>query len=440
MTQSHFGQSERPAGRRADHLGARSGDPGARHAAGIPGIRTLLAHSGHQVRQEGDAQQQLADRPLSRRRRHEDRLHLRLRLQPGRHRHAQRQAADRGRARLAVVRRCAAPRPRTCSSAASTATALSLAHAVARHRRLAAADQRRRRPTCARRCAASIASVRPPKTPTTSRRRRPRSLGRSRLGDRVHALEPAAGHRQDLAADRPARPGANPIVVYAGPPSSPPKPRSPRPAPRSTPSSAARRSPTPKSVTAAAPAAAPRPDRRNAGSRAARRAGPPRPARLPQPPSGQFGPPPGQFTPPGSRALPAVDAHTAPVDELRARGACRAHGARAADRRCRLRSTAAVPMPRPRPKSPQRRPPHAATRSPAAPAAQRRRFRRSATVPRVATTYRRPASLGRACHDPATLRCWPRALRRPQQGADMGFLEQLKGDSSSCAARCARCG
>ena len=43
--------------------------------------------------------------PLSRRRRHEDRLHLRLRLQSRRHRDARQQAADRGGARRAVRRR-----------------------------------------------------------------------------------------------------------------------------------------------------------------------------------------------------------------------------------------------------------------------------------------------------------------------------------------------
>ena len=56
----------------------------------IPAIRF-----GRRVTQ----QFQQADRPLSRRRRHEDRLHLRLRLQSGGLRHPQRQAADRGRAR-----------------------------------------------------------------------------------------------------------------------------------------------------------------------------------------------------------------------------------------------------------------------------------------------------------------------------------------------------
>ena len=98
-----LGQSERPAGGGPDHLGARPRHPGARAAARFSGIRHVLAYSGDQVRQAGDAQLQHADRPLRRRRRHEDRLHLRLRLQSRGLGHAQRQAADRGRARLALV-------------------------------------------------------------------------------------------------------------------------------------------------------------------------------------------------------------------------------------------------------------------------------------------------------------------------------------------------
>ena len=47
---------------------------------------------------------QRADRPLSRRRRHEDRLHLRVRLQRGGDRDAQRPQADRGGVRLALRR------------------------------------------------------------------------------------------------------------------------------------------------------------------------------------------------------------------------------------------------------------------------------------------------------------------------------------------------
>ena len=69
----------------------------------VSGLRLLLAPARHPVRQEGAAQLQLADRPLSGRRRHEDRFHLRLRFQSGRDRHARRQAADRGRARRSVV-------------------------------------------------------------------------------------------------------------------------------------------------------------------------------------------------------------------------------------------------------------------------------------------------------------------------------------------------
>ena len=70
----------------------------------IAGIRIVLAHFRDQVRQARDAQLQHADRPLSRRRRHEDRLHLRLRLQSRGVGDAQRQAADRGRARRAFRR------------------------------------------------------------------------------------------------------------------------------------------------------------------------------------------------------------------------------------------------------------------------------------------------------------------------------------------------
>ena len=96
-------QSERPAGRRTDHLGARHGDAGARDHPRHAGVRVFHAHSGDQVRPPRHPQLQQPDRPLSRRRRHEDRLHLRLRLQSRRLRHAQQQADDRGRARRAVL-------------------------------------------------------------------------------------------------------------------------------------------------------------------------------------------------------------------------------------------------------------------------------------------------------------------------------------------------
>ena len=82
MTQTQLRQSERPAGRRADHLGARPGDPGARADPRISRIRQLLAHLRRSsYGKTRDAQLQHADRPLSRRRRHEDRFHLRVRLQ-----------------------------------------------------------------------------------------------------------------------------------------------------------------------------------------------------------------------------------------------------------------------------------------------------------------------------------------------------------------------
>ena len=109
----------------------------------VSGIRLLLAPAGHPLRQEGVAQLQHAARPLSGRRRHEDRLHLRVRLQSGGDRDPRRQAADRGGAGRALVARCARSRPRNCWSAAFTANAAVLADALARHGRFAAAGQRR---------------------------------------------------------------------------------------------------------------------------------------------------------------------------------------------------------------------------------------------------------------------------------------------------------
>ena len=99
MTQTQLRQSERPARRRPDHLGARSRDPGPRDHPRPAGIRIFRAHPLDPLRPAGHAELQQADRPLSRRRRLQDRLHLRLRLQSGGLRHAQRQPADRGRAR-----------------------------------------------------------------------------------------------------------------------------------------------------------------------------------------------------------------------------------------------------------------------------------------------------------------------------------------------------
>ena len=115
-------QSERPAGGRPDHFGARSRDPGARRDSRPAGIRILHAHSLDPLRPQGDAEFQQADRTLSGRRRLQDRLHLRFRLQSGRLRDAQRQAADRRRARRIVRARRARFARRNCWSAASAAT------------------------------------------------------------------------------------------------------------------------------------------------------------------------------------------------------------------------------------------------------------------------------------------------------------------------------
>src|SRR4051812_16376192 len=72
--------------------------------ARVARIRDVLAHSGDQVRPPHHAQYQRADRPLSRRRRDEDRLHLRFGLQCGGDRDTQRPQADRGGVRLALRR------------------------------------------------------------------------------------------------------------------------------------------------------------------------------------------------------------------------------------------------------------------------------------------------------------------------------------------------
>ena len=197
-----LGQSERPAGRRADHLGARPRDPRPRAAARFPGIRHVLEYSGDPDGQEGDAQLQHADRPLRWRRRHEDRLHLRLRLQPRGHRDAQQQAADRGRARRASRRPIAAPRPRACSSAASTA-----ARCPGSRRRSArwssCSRSTSRRPICATRCAARTASARPPRRPTTRAKRRASCFP---------SLPPSSGKASSLVKERPGAVKA--IAVY----------------------------------------------------------------------------------------------------------------------------------------------------------------------------------------------------------------------------------
>ena len=116
----HLCQSERTAGRRTDHLGARPGDPRARdlstnsrntscywNISAIKfGKRIMRNYNSLLGRYPGD-------------RRHEDRLHLRVGLQRGGVGQAQRPAADRRRAGRAVRAVCAPSRSRRCWSAAS---------------------------------------------------------------------------------------------------------------------------------------------------------------------------------------------------------------------------------------------------------------------------------------------------------------------------------
>ncbi len=108
----------------------------------LPEYELVLAHLGDQVRQAHDAQLQHADRSLSRRRRHEDRLHLRLGLQSRGVSDAQRQAADRGRARRAV-RPGARRQGRANAGARLPEYRLLLAVALARQRGRLGADQGR---------------------------------------------------------------------------------------------------------------------------------------------------------------------------------------------------------------------------------------------------------------------------------------------------------
>ena len=81
---------------------------------------------------------------------------------------------------------------------------LFVADAFARHRRYAAADRRRRRRTCATRCAASIASARPPRARTTTSRSRCRTVpGLDPSSAQAFMLsQPARAERQAVGADR----------------------------------------------------------------------------------------------------------------------------------------------------------------------------------------------------------------------------------------------
>ena len=101
------------------------GDPRPRDHPRPAGIRIFRAHPGDPLRPRVTRQFQQADRPLSRRRRLQDRLHLRLRLQSRGLRHAQRQPADRRRARRLLRHGARGARRRSCSSAASASNRLS---------------------------------------------------------------------------------------------------------------------------------------------------------------------------------------------------------------------------------------------------------------------------------------------------------------------------
>ena len=179
------------------------------------------------------AEFQQADRPLSRRRRLQDRLHLRLRLQSRGLRHPQRQAADRGGAR-GLLRpdargaRGADARARLCQQLARLARVPRSAPSTIWCR----STPRRR--TCATRCAAASATSRPAtrtRTPIASTRRLRPAPATTSLMFFTAGLQPpiaeavrTAGRGARRHASRswsiPARPGP-------APPWSPPSPRIP---------------------------------------------------------------------------------------------------------------------------------------------------------------------------------------------------------------------
>ena len=105
MTGSQLRQPAWPARRRPVHDRPRPGGPGVGAAPRVPAIcryfstRRLVRSASKAIRQL-----QHADRPLRRRRRHEDRLHLRLRLQPGLLGDPERPHRGRGGARLDLGR------------------------------------------------------------------------------------------------------------------------------------------------------------------------------------------------------------------------------------------------------------------------------------------------------------------------------------------------
>ena len=80
-----------------DH-GARPGDPGAAPADGLPRVLSLFQHAQLHLPEPRDLQPRPHAAVLSRRRRHEDRLHRGVWAQSGHQRRAQRRSPDRRRA------------------------------------------------------------------------------------------------------------------------------------------------------------------------------------------------------------------------------------------------------------------------------------------------------------------------------------------------------
>ena len=155
----------------------------------FPQYRDYFKHPGDPDRRRGAEELQPAARALSRRDRHEDRLHLRLRLQPRRLREARRPRADRRRLRR--VRRQGAGRARRRAARRG----LSL-------RRTAGASRGRRSPTSPR--------ARPTPTPLDMR---PYVCGPQRADRRLRGerrTAPAAGGAQVSHLELPP--------IYLGPP------------------------------------------------------------------------------------------------------------------------------------------------------------------------------------------------------------------------------
>ena len=156
---------------------------------------------------------QQADRPLSRRRRLQDRLHLRVRLQSGGVGDARRQAADRGRARL-VLRPGARGARRAAAGARLRQQRAGLAEALARHRRQSGADRRHAAEPARR-------DVRRQAQAARHRRGRRHDNGRPPVGESPALAFFAAGLQAPMAKPSEllaaAYTAGEPIVVYTGP-------------------------------------------------------------------------------------------------------------------------------------------------------------------------------------------------------------------------------